>query len=297
MSEQSAVSAGSVPGTRFSAAVDIIKPLALALPPERIVQIYIDIPSAVTTILGAIPAINAVRPEFVEHLPTFPMDLFDSLETRTLAMDYVDTMYRMSVKQLEPVPQLVERGLAQLVVLSGEANYAVLRGLIDPKPLQELDNSNSHRAVASNLFAITYLLRSNWPVLQGKSSLTLEEVAQAEQTADHIITALGARKQAAYGFDASSDLRERFFTLMIEAHDKVRSSLRYLYPKKYQQMLPPLRETRGPAKPPSEEEVLNEIRAATGVHPVVKEADAATTEEPAELAAAVGMPGSNPYSS
>jgi hypothetical protein len=172
----------------------------------------------------------------------------------------------------------------------------VLRALLDPKPLQELDTSNSHRAVASNLFAITYLLRSNWAAMQGKTVLTLEEITQAEQTTDHIIILLGARKQAAHGFDATSDLRERFFTLMIESHDRVRDSLRYLFPKKYTQMLPPLRETRGPAKPPSEQEVLDELRAATGVHPVVREADAATTAA-AEPAAAVGMPGSNPYSS
>jgi hypothetical protein len=277
--------------------METVKPWALALPPERIKQVYVDVPNAVTTILGAIPAINALRPEFVKHLPTFPMELFDTFETRTMALDYADTMYRMGLKQLEPVAQLITRGSSQLILLKGEVDYAVTRGLIDGKPLEELDTSNSHRAVASNLFAVAYLLRSNWSAIEGKTVLTPQEISEAEQTADHIITSLGARKQASYGFDASSDLRERFFTLMIEAHDRIRESLRYLLGPKFTQVLPPLRETRGPAKPPSEEQVLNEIRAATGVHPVVKETDAATTDEAAEPAAAVGMPGSNPYSS
>jgi hypothetical protein len=61
MSEQSAVSAGSIPGTRFSAAVEIVQPWAVALPAERVKQIYVDVPTTVTTIPGAIPAINAVR--------------------------------------------------------------------------------------------------------------------------------------------------------------------------------------------------------------------------------------------
>lgn len=297
MSEQSAVSAGSIAGTRFSQAVEVVKPWALALSPEQVGQVYVDIPNAVTTILGAIPAINALRPEFVLHLPTFPMVLFDTLEVRTLALDYADTMYRMNLKQLEPVGELVERGSEQLATLKGEVAYAALRGLIDGKPLQELDTSNSHRAVASNLFAVAYVLRSNWSAIEGKTVLTPQELSAAEQTADHIITSLGARKQAAYGFDASSDLRDRFFTLMIEAHDRVRDSLRYLYPKKYQQILPPLRETRGPSKPPSEEEVLKELRATTGVHAVVKEGDAAASDASAALEPAVGMPGSNPYTS
>lgn len=86
---------------------------------------------------------------------------------------------------------------------------------------------------------------------------------------------------------------------MIEANDALRGALRYLRPKTHMQILPALRETRGPAKPPSEEEVLAEIRAATGVHPVVKEsAESASAEaDVSEPAAAVGMPGSNPYSS
>jgi hypothetical protein len=299
MSEQSAVAVGSTPGTRFSQAVDIIKPLALALPSERVEKNYLDIPTAVTTILGAIPAIKALRPEFEEHLPTFPMELFDQLETRALALDYVDTMYRMSTKQLEPLPQLLARGAQQLVILKGEADYAVLRNLMDGKPLAELDSSTSHRAVASNLFALTYLLRTNWPAIEGKTALTMQEISEAEQTADHIVTGLGARKQAAYGTDATADLRDRFFTLMIEAHDRVRGSLQYLYPKTYTKILPPLRETRGPAKPPSEEEVLTEIRAATGVHPIVQEpgAETASAADDAQPTVAVGKRGSNPYSS
>src|SRR5690349_20321066 len=120
MSEQSAVAVGSIPGTRFSQAVDIVKPWALALPPERVIKNYVDIPNAVTTILGALPGIMALRPELEKHLPTFPMPLFDTYETRTLAMDYVDTMYRMNTRQLEPLPQLLERGAELLVLLKGE---------------------------------------------------------------------------------------------------------------------------------------------------------------------------------
>lgn len=67
----------------------------------------------------------------------------------------------------------------------------------------------------------------------------------------------------------------------------------------YTKILPPLRETRGPGKPPSEEEVLGEIRAATGVHSIVPESEAEAAADQAadaQPAAAVGKRGSNPYS-
>lgn len=285
-------------GSRFLEALESLKPAMLAIPVELVKQPNIDIPHAVTLTLGAMPAIMATRPDFLKHLPTFPIELLDTLESRTLAMDYANTMRLMSTKELEPLPQLLTRGTQRRTLLIGEAKYAVLRGLMDGGPLAELSTNNSHRGLATDLFALAYLLRANWPAIQGKSALTLEELAEAEQDADHIITALGARKQAVHGFDPSSDLRERAFTLYIQAYTRVRASIEYLFPDTVDQVIPNIHITRGAGKRRlSEEEIVEEIRTATGVHAAVKDSEAGQPDArtPDAPAAAVGMPGSSPY--
>jgi hypothetical protein len=295
MGEQSGEMGVDVRGTRFSAAFEAMKPAMLALPADEVRQVYIDIPSAVTTVLGALPAILATRPEFVKHLPTFPIELMDTLELRTLAMQYADTMKKMSTKQLEPVPQLVARGLAQGRILLGEIKYAHMRGLIDAAPVEELGANNSHHNIASNLFAYSYLLRSNWAAIQGKTALSLQELNEAEQTADYLLTALGARKQAAHAFDPTSDLRERAFTLFILAQEQLRAAIKYRFEGTADQIIPSVREVRGAGKKQlSEEEIIGELRATTGVHPVVKEEAQEAAEDRAQPIA-VGMPGSSPY--
>lgn len=283
--------------SRFKTSFDLLTPAMLALKPAELRTPNIDIANAVTTVLGSIESILARREAFVKHFPLFPIELMDTLERRTLALDYANTMRLMSTKQMEPVPQLAERGIARRTILVGEIKYAMLRGLIDAPPLEELGGNTSYRTIASDLFALTYLLRNHWSRLEGKTQLTLAEISEAEQIADHLITALGARKQAEHAFDPSSDMRERAFTLFIVAYEQVRKWLGLLFENEIDQIMPQIHQGRGPGKKQlSKEQIQDELRIATGVHPVVKEPAPDATDD-AEPAIAVGMPGSNPFSS
>lgn len=286
--------------SRFKSSFDTLMPDMQALKPDELRSVNFDIPSATTIVLGSMPAILARRDEFVRHFPLFPIKLMDTLEQRVMALDYANTMRLMSIKQLEPVPELVARGVERRTLLIGEVKYAVLRGLIEAAPLDELGGNTSYRTVASDLFALTYLLRNNWSRLEGKTQLTLTEISEAEQLADHLVMALGARQQADHGLDPSSDLRERANTLFITAFEQVRKWMGLLYESEIDQIMPQIHQSRGPGKKQlSKEQILAEVRAATGVRTVLKEAGADAAKDAADDAEpiAVGMPGSNPYTS
>lgn len=286
--------------SRFKTSYDILMPNMLALKPAEVRTVNIDIRSATTIVLGSIHSILSKRDEFVKQFPLFPIELMDTLETRTRALDYANTMLLASTKQLEPVAELVERGVAQRTLLIGEVRYAELHGLIDASPLSELGGSTGYRILASDLFTLSYMLRNSWSRLEGKTQLTLEQISEAEQIADHLITALGARTHADHTFDPSADMRGRAFTLFIVAYEQVRKWMTILFEDEIERIMPQIHQGRGPGKKQlSNEQIQAEIRAATGVHPVVKESatGAADDAEVAEPAAAVGMPGSNPYSS
>jgi hypothetical protein len=287
--------------SRFKKSYDALTPAMLALKPAELRTVNIDIRSATTLVLTAIPKVLARRDEFVKQFPLFPIELMDTLEQRTLALDYANSNLLASAKQLEPIGELVERGAARRTLLVGEVRYAALHGLVDDSPLDAVGGNTGHRGLASDLFTLSLLIRNNWARLEGKTQLTLAQISEAEQIADHLIMAVGARTQPEHGFDPSADMRGRAFTLFIVAYEQVRKWMATLFEDEIDRILPQIHQGRGPGKKQlTVEQIQEEIRTATGVHPVVKESEAEAAEaQPDEppLAAAAGKRGSSPYSS
>ena len=54
---------------------------AQALPQDELITINIDLPTAVTTAVGALPQIFALRDRVVAELPKFDISHFDQLKT------------------------------------------------------------------------------------------------------------------------------------------------------------------------------------------------------------------------
>ncbi len=190
----------------------------------------------------------------------------------------------------EPLPELVQRTHHAGEVLRADAQSLALRGLIDGAPLENLRGGNSQRNIAFDVFALAYLLRSNWPAIQGKTALTLAELAEAEQLADRLTTALGLRQQAPNGETPSAEMRQRSYNLFLRNFAAVRRAVQFLCPDTFEDIVPAIHTPRGPAKRRVEEE--RTAPANTGVHPNVQAlAETGVGAPPA----AVGMPGASPY--
>ena len=54
--------------------------------PDELLQISLDIPQAVATVFGVLPAVKALREQIVKELPTFDVVRFDTLEDHTLVL-------------------------------------------------------------------------------------------------------------------------------------------------------------------------------------------------------------------
>jgi hypothetical protein len=291
MSEQSGVDVpASISASRFPEAYTQRSAEMRALPTEQLQPININIPYAVTAMLGAMPEIVALRARVVAELPAFPVELFDKLESATLAMGYADTMYTMSTRKPEALPQLVQRATRMCDIFRADANSLATRELIDGAPLEQLRGGSGHRNIAFDLFALTYLLRSNWSAIQGKSAVTLAELTDAEHLADQLATALGVRQQSPSPEAPSADMRLRAFNLFLRVYEEVLRAVRFLR-KDWEDIVPSIHTPRGPAKKAAAEEE-RATPASTGVHPAVQ-APAQAGAEPEPIA--VGMPGASPY--
>jgi hypothetical protein len=200
----------------------------------------------------------------------------------------------MSTRKPEPIPELVERGSRWCGILRSDAQALAQRDLMDGAPLRQLRGGNSHINIALDLFALAYLLRTNWPSIQSKTALTLAELVEAEQLADQLTTTLGLRQQAPSPDTPSADMRLRAFNLFWRNYREAARGVRFLVPEGFDEIIPPVHITRGPAKKRVEEEAASP--ANTGVHPAVQTgADTRIPDDAEADDVDVGLPGASPY--
>jgi hypothetical protein len=77
------------------------------LPDEEIAPLNIDVVGAVTTVLGVLPALRALRPEIQDELPRFDLQRFDRLEQYALALNHANALHRGAL-----VPRAASRSSA-----------------------------------------------------------------------------------------------------------------------------------------------------------------------------------------
>jgi hypothetical protein len=258
-----------------------------AVPPEQIQQINIDIPSAVTSVLGAMPEIMSLRPRMI-GLAEFSLSHLDKLEKYVLALDHAHTVFVMQSKPAAPLAELVARCTRKREILLADVQSAVVRGLIDGASLKELRGINSYRNIVFDLFALAFLGRSNWSALEGKTAITQLELLEAEQLADQLNVALGLREQGPVGTGEGAELRSRAYTLFIQAYNGVRRAVQYLEPARVDEIVPSIRVPRGPSKKRAEVEAPE-----TGV--VAPQPAPAEVEATDMQAIPIGMPGASPF--
>jgi hypothetical protein len=80
-----------------------------ALAADELANVNLDIPSAVTTVLGALPEIKALRAPIVAMMPQFDIGRFDKLEAYTLAVGYANSLYLAASEPSESIENLVAR--------------------------------------------------------------------------------------------------------------------------------------------------------------------------------------------
>jgi hypothetical protein len=80
------------------------------VPDGEIITINIDVPTAVTTALGALPEIRTFRPQIATDIPSFDLVRFDKLEAYTLALGHAHTLYLAASNPPESLGDLSETG-------------------------------------------------------------------------------------------------------------------------------------------------------------------------------------------
>jgi len=96
---------------RFREAFIRLLPQIRAVPEASFLTINIDVPSAVTTVLGAWREIRELRPQIIADVPSFDIGQFDSLEPYALALGHAQTVYQTATEPPASLVALAEEAL------------------------------------------------------------------------------------------------------------------------------------------------------------------------------------------
>lgn len=220
--------AAATPVSRFREAYDHNVPAMKALAADALATVNVDIPSAGTTVLGAMPEIVALRAEIADAMPKFDLHTLDGLEGYALAMLHAHSLYIASSTPSGEVATILEEGIGLRESLYADAQALGRHGLIDPRRLSQLKASSGYKVVAMDLMSLANVLREAWPKIQGKTAIEAASLDRAESLADRIISAVGAREQAPAAVAEVAQMRQRAFTLFVRAYDEVRRVIGFL---------------------------------------------------------------------
>ncbi|HMI89019.1 MAG TPA: hypothetical protein VK550_33305 [Polyangiaceae bacterium] len=199
-----------------------------AVPPSALTPIIVDIPTAVTTALGALPEIRALRSRVVSEMPQLDVARFDKLEAYTLALGHAHALYMAASAPQESLDQIAEAATTLRETLLSDALALAQRNLLDGQRLEGLKGPHGFRNLAFDLFALAAMMRDNWSTISGKSATQLTELDQAETLADRILTTVGQREQGPAVVAASAEIRQRAFSLFVSAYDHARRAISFL---------------------------------------------------------------------
>ncbi len=213
---------------RFKTAFDHTAADRAALTTADLASINLDIPTAVTTAIGALPEIVALRPEIVKALPKLDLEQFDALEAYVLAVAHAHGEYAAATAPTDDVVALNEAATKLRDTLHSDATALAHRNLVDPRALSEFKGATGYRNVAFELLGLSALLRNAWSRITSKTALEIVDLDRARDLADKMMTAIGAREQAPMVTAKVAEDRQRAYTLFLHAYDEAREAVLYL---------------------------------------------------------------------
>jgi hypothetical protein len=225
---QAVVDEGTVSASDADAAYERVLPELQALSPGELIPINLDIPSMVTTTLGALPEIRALRPDIEKNLQTFDLAAFDKLEDYALALKSANGRYLSTLIPSDELKTLVEEAAEVRETLVLDATALARRGILDSSQLRELRGPVGYKNLSTDLETLANALRGSWAKVQGQSAVKLAELTRASNLSTELLRVVGLREQGPGAVSAAADIRVRAFTLLSRTYDAARRAVMYL---------------------------------------------------------------------
>jgi hypothetical protein len=270
------------------AAYQRLLPRVMATQEVRVMNV--DVLSVVLMVMGKLPRLQTLREAMRTTCTDFNEADFDELDDVNQALLHAHGLYLKATKSPAPLQSLVQRAEPLRDVMYADAITQVKRGNIPLDALREVKRTTGHRILLTDLQILHAVYRETLPALQGKTTVTFEELDEVVLLIDTLAHALGLREHTEVEQAEATVIRAKAFALLVALWDEVRAAV--LYVRRHHgdadDYAPSAYSNRTAAKRPAEE-----APSETGVHAVVP-ADTATsaaTSPTADLNAALAQNG------
>ncbi len=212
----------------FRDALDAVRGEAFALDRADLRQVKGDLPAAVITVRGALPALVRFRPDVAAAFRRLDLAQYDKIELYTRALTQANGEYLSTSRRAAEVPPLTAQLKEIRTTLLTDMRSAVRRSLIDASQLDGLQGARGAKNAATDVVTLCALIRRQWPALEGRTGIALREIDRAEQLAEELQSALARADHADGDVEAAADLRQRVYTLFFNAYDQARRAISFL---------------------------------------------------------------------
>jgi len=213
-------------------AFNALLPEFQALSTDDLLQIGVDVNSAVITVLGVVPQVRALVKQLTRVPPELEPALLDKMEQCTFALGWVQAGYASATAGASELAALVEEAEGLRETLVADMNALARRGFIDEGRLTRVQTSTGYKQLSSDLLILVRVLKDNWDAIQGKCAIDAKEVDRAHRVAERINKLLGAKEQAPTVSPEATEMRQRVFTVFAKRYDDIRMGVTYARWKK-----------------------------------------------------------------
>jgi hypothetical protein len=199
-----------------------------AIPEDSLSPILIDIPTAVTTVLGALPRIRELRPEIEETLRKFDFAEFDKLEQYTLAVSHAHTLHRAAHGPKLPIARMGRELAVIRDLLLSDARSLAGHRLISSERFARCRATPGYRALAYDVLILVEVLKEAWAQVHDRTPVTLPELDSAAASAEKLLMAVGLKDQAVPTAAEATAMRRKAFALFLRVYARARAAVGYL---------------------------------------------------------------------
>jgi hypothetical protein len=194
-----------------------------------VLVVNLDIAVVVSTVLGCLPKIVALRADITKELSCFDIRIVDDLELYATALSYCNAAYITASRSPDLLQPVAGEAFDLRKKLYADVTTLCLRGYISPDALKDYKGINGYWNEAQDLQILTKVLKDNWAEIKGRCATEMTEIVRGERLALRILRLVGLREQAPITIAVSADHRARAFTLFMRKYDDVRRAVGYLH--------------------------------------------------------------------
>ncbi len=279
------------------AAYNALLPEITSVSETALIPINIDVMTAVTTVLGALPEIEALRSDIDAAFRNFDFAELEKLEQYAQALSYSHVRWRGFTMPKTAVAEQAAELSAIRDRLLLDANALAARGWIEGERLKDCKMVSGYRPIASDVLTIVTLIKDRWASVEGRTALTLAELNGYGKRAFEFLEAVGLKDQGPALVGDAAVIRQKAFYLFVRAYERVRRAVLYVRADDGDgdEIAPSLYAGRNNRKPAESEASTGADVATTAPAVTASEADAASAPTGFHIDNAAGLPITNPF--